>query len=496
MVPMDAPSRTIPIAEPRISSSGSWRELFSGAHLAAALVLAGGVAMYAMNTFLTAALLPSTIAEVGGSEYFAWVVTAFLIASVLASMLVTRLLGRFGAARGYLLAFAVFGAGTLGAALAPNMEFFLAMRVAQGLGGGLLTGLGYAVIRQALPEHLWTRATGLISAMWGVGTLIGPALGGLFAQLGIWRWAFALLAAVSFLLGALALRALPAGRGPAHPSGRFPVASLLALVLAASAFSVASIVPPGPATAVAILAGAALILGFVLFDRRASSSVLPAFTYRRGNPLKWIYLTLGIASAGAMLEVYLPRFGQEIAALPELPAGLLGATVSVGWSFVQIFSVSIESDRGRRRAMVLGPMLMVLGFGGYALLQLAGASAGTVWGWAAALVLAGSGIGLAFPHLSVAALRSAASPEESAKAAAGVSTAQLISNAVFSALIGVLVSLGSALGTAAPAATAASAAATSAAAMGAGVAVLALIGVGTALRATRSLRSGSTLSPA
>ncbi|PII96823.1 MFS transporter, partial [Leucobacter sp. OLES1] len=216
---MDTPSRTIPIAEPRIDS-GSWRELFSGAHLAAALVLAGGVAMYAMNTFFTAALLPSTIAEVGGSEYFAWVVTAFLIASVLASMLVTRVLGRFGAARGYLLAFAVFGTGTLGAALAPSMEFFLAMRVAQGLGGGLLAGLGYAVIRQALPEHLWTRATGLISAMWGVGTLIGPALGGLFAQLGIWRWAFALRAAVSFLLGVLALRALPAGRGPAHPNGR------------------------------------------------------------------------------------------------------------------------------------------------------------------------------------------------------------------------------------------------------------------------------------
>ncbi|PII84771.1 MFS transporter [Leucobacter sp. OLJS4] len=492
---MDTPSRTIPIAEPRIDS-GSWRELFSGAHLAAALVLAGGVAMYAMNTFFTAALLPSTIAEVGGSEYFAWVVTAFLIASVLASMLVTRVLGRFGAARGYLLAFAVFGTGTLGAALAPSMEFFLAMRVAQGLGGGLLAGLGYAVIRQALPEHLWTRATGLISAMWGVGTLIGPALGGLFAQLGIWRWAFALRAAVSFLLGVLALRALPAGRGPAHPNGRFPIASLSALVLAAAAFSIASIVPPGPATAGAILGGAALILGFVLLDRRASSSVLPAFTYRRGNPLKWIYLTLGIASAGAMLEVYLPRFGQEIAGLPELPAGLLGATVSVGWSFVQIFSVSIESDRGRRRAMVLGPVLMVLGFGGYALLQLTGASTGSAWGWAVALVLAGSGIGLAFPHLSVAALRSAATPEESAKAAAGVSTAQLISNAVFSALIGVLVSLGSALGSAAPAATAASAAATSAAVMGAGVAVLAFIGVGTALRATRSLRSGSTLSPA
>lgn len=493
---MDTSSPETPTAAPRIAPGGSWRELLSGAHLPAALVLAGGVAMYAMNTFLTAALLPSTIAEIGGSEYFAWVVTAFLVASVLASMLVTRLLGRVGAARGYLLAFAVFGLGSLSAALAPCMEVFLATRIAQGLGGGLLAGLGYAVIRQALPEHLWTRATGLISAMWGVGTLIGPALGGLLAQLGIWRWAFALLAAASFALGALALRALPASHARDRPSGRFPLAPLLALVLAAAAFSVASIVPPGVGTAVAILAGAALILGFVLLDRRASAPVLPALTYRRGNALKWIYLTLGIASAGAMLEVFLPRFGQQIAGLPELPAGLLGATVSVGWSFVQIFSVSIESDRGRRRAMVLGPVLMVLGFGAYALLQLAGASTGAVWGWAAALVLAGSGIGLAFPHLSVAALRSAATPEESAKAAAGVSLAQLISNAVCSALIGVLVALGSALGSADPTATAASAAATSAAVMGAGVAALALVGVGTALRATRSGRSGSTLSPA
>ena len=63
-----------------------------------------------------------------------------------------------------------------------------------GVAGGLLAGLGYAVIRAALPQALWTRASALVSAMWGVATIVGPATGGLFAQFGLWRWAFGAMA--------------------------------------------------------------------------------------------------------------------------------------------------------------------------------------------------------------------------------------------------------------------------------------------------------------
>ncbi|MFD0888110.1 MFS transporter, partial [Streptosporangium algeriense] len=139
---------------------GSWGDLFHRGHLAVALVLAGGVALYAMNLYLTAALMPSIVEEVGGERYYAWVATGFLMAAVIASMLVSRLLGALGASGAYVLGFLVFAAGAVLNALSPTMELLLVGRVVQGFGGGLLAGLGYAVIRSALPDRLWARAAG------------------------------------------------------------------------------------------------------------------------------------------------------------------------------------------------------------------------------------------------------------------------------------------------------------------------------------------------
>ena len=83
------------------------------------------------------------------------------------------------------------------------MELMLVGRTVQGAAGGLLAGLGYAVISTALPSWLWTKASALVSAMWGVGTLVGPAAGGLFAQFGSWRWAFGVLVVMTAGISAL-----------------------------------------------------------------------------------------------------------------------------------------------------------------------------------------------------------------------------------------------------------------------------------------------------
>lgn len=455
---------------------GSWGELLSPDHLPAALVLAGGVAMYATNVYVTAALLPSAITEIGGAKYFAWVATAFLTASVVSSMLVTRVLARFGAARAYTGAFLLFALGTLGNTVAPNMEVLLVGRAIQGLGGGLLAGLGYAVIRSALPERLWTRAAGLVSAMWGVGNLVGPTLGGLFAQWGIWRGAFALLAVVALLLAWVSRRAVPGSTAEAEHLPPIPVLSLVLLSAAAAAFSVTSVVPRGIPTVVGLAAAVVLLLGFVLRERVARTTVLPRATYRRGNPLKWIYLTLGLLSAGAMAEAFVPLFGQELAGLPPLAAGFLGASLSVGWTAAQLVSVTIERPPGRRLVMLAGPAFLALGLFAYAALVAEGTGLARVAAWAAALFAAGAGIGMAFPHLSVAAMRSSLDPAEGRQAAAGVSTTQLIANSVSSAIVGILVAAGgpSALG--------------SAQAMSIGIGVLAVLGIGAALLVLRGGR--------
>ncbi len=189
-----------------------WRALLGPRFLGTSTLLAGGVALYATNEFLTVSLLPSAIADIGGERLYAWVTTLYLVGSVVAASTVNAMLLRAGARMSFLLGLAVFGTGSVVCAAAPGMLVLLVGRTLQGAAGGLLAGLGYALINTALPRSLWTRASALVSAMWGVATVVGPAAGGLFAQFGLWRWAFGVMAMLTLAMAVLVPVVLPAGR--------------------------------------------------------------------------------------------------------------------------------------------------------------------------------------------------------------------------------------------------------------------------------------------
>jgi MFS family permease len=421
--------------------AGSWRELLGAKYLGISVVLAGGVALYATNEFLTISLLPNTVAEIGGSRLYAWVTTLYLVGSVIAATMVNPMLVRVGARPSYLMGLTVFGVSSLACGAAPNMEILIAARALQGVAGGLLAGLGYAVINAALPRSLWTRASALVSAMWGVATVVGPATGGLFAQFGLWRWAFVAMAVLTALMAMLVPIALPAGRGGPSaetPALRVPVWSLLLIGAAALAVSVAQIPHNIVATAGLLAAAVALVGLFAIVDWRMHAAVLPPSVFGPG-PLKWIYLAMGLLMVGAMVDTYVPLFGQRLAHLTPLAAGFLGAALAVGWTFSEIVSASLERPRAIGRVIAVAPVVVASGLALGALTQRDNASAGTVAAWTLALLIAGIGIGMAWPHLSVRAMDSVDDPAEGVAAAAAINTVQLISGAFGAGVAGVVV---------------------------------------------------------
>jgi MFS family permease len=420
---------------------GSWRALLGPGFLGTSTLLAGGVALYAINEFLTISLLPSTVADIGGERLYAWVTTLYLVGSVVAATTVSAALLRLGARPSYLLGLTGFGIGSMVCAAAPNMEVLLAGRTLQGAAGGLLAGLGYAVISTALPQALWTRASALVSAMWGVATVIGPAAGGLFAQFGLWRWAFGAVAILTAAMAALVPMVLPAGRADpdgAAPALKIPVWSLLLLGTAALAVSVAEI-PHSRAAMTALLAASVLLVAvFVVADRRMSVSVLPPNAFGSG-PLKWIYLTMALLMASAMVDMYVPLFGQRLAHLVPVVAGFLGAALAVGWTVSEIVSASLSSRRVIVRVVAAAPLVMAAGLALGAATQVENAPVGVAVLWALALTITGAGIGAAWPHLSAWAMQSVDGADEGGAAAAAINTVQLISGAFGAGLAGVVV---------------------------------------------------------
>jgi MFS family permease len=420
-------------------STGSWRELLGPKNLGASTVLAGGVALYATNEFLTISLMPSAVADIGGQRFYAWVTAVYLVGSVMAATTVHSLLMRLGPRWAYLLGLSVFGAGSLACATAPTIETLLVGRTIQGVAGGLLAGLGYAVINTALPSSLWTKASALVSAMWGVGTLVGPAAGGLFAQFGSWRWAFGVLVVLTGAMAVLVPIAMPKRKDADSDDARtpIPVWSLLLLGSAALAVGVAGIPHDVRATAGLLAVGAALVVVFVFVDHRLPAAVLPPSAFGSG-PLKWIYLTLGVLMAATMVDMYVPLFGQRLAHFTPVAAGFLGAGLAIGWTVGEIGSASLRSNRVITLTVAVAPLVMATGLAVGALTLTDGASIGLVAVWAVGLLITGAGVGIAWPHLSAWAMGCVDDPAEGPAAAAAINTVQLICGAFGAGLAGVV----------------------------------------------------------
>ncbi|MEJ2869458.1 MFS transporter [Actinomycetospora sp. OC33-EN08] len=430
-----------------------WAGLAAPGRRGAVGVLCGGVLLFATDTYVTASLLPSAIAEIGGERFYSWVVTVYLLPAVVTSALTGRALATWSAHRAYLLALLAFGVGSAIDAVAPSMAVLLVGRAVQGTGGGLLAGLAYALLRTALPRQLWTRGSAAISAMWGVGLLVGPVLGGAFAEAGLWRGAFVTMVVVT---GVIAL-AVPAGlrRAAARPPvarTAFPVLSVLLVGAATAVLSVSGLAVSGSAVGargIVVAAGGlvvalALLVGLVVHERRPGAArVLPLATFTRGGALGAVYVTAAVLIAVSAVETFVPLFGQRLGGLTPLVAGFLGVALAAGWVVGEMTSASFT--RGRL-LIGAGPLLTVLGF---VLLTLSQTPGGVVW-WAVGLVLAGVGVGVAWPHLTAGAMATGSSDDgredsddaEGDRASAAITMVQMLAVALGAAFAGVAVALG------------------------------------------------------
>ncbi|MFC5139607.1 MFS transporter [Actinomycetospora rhizophila] len=426
---------------------GSWAQMVAPGRRGAVTVLAGGTLMFAIDTYVTASLLPSAVAEIGGASFYAWPTTLFLLAAVVASSLTSRVLATVPAARAYLAALGVFALGALVDALAPSMAVLLAGRVVQGLGGGLLAAMGYALIRVTLPRTLWTRGSAVIAAMWGVALIVGPGLGGVLAEAGQWRWAFGALVIGSLVIAAIVPSALRRARAPISP-GPFPVGSVLLVGAAAAVLSVAGLAATPLVAGLGLLLALALLVLFVVHERRTSAAVLPRATFRPGSPLRWIYGLMAVLVGVSGVEAFVPLVGQQVAGLTPVLAGFLGVALGAGW----VLGEMVSASAGRARPRVLaGPVLLAAGTVLVAVSLLTFDGPVGVVLWAVGLLAGGAGIGTAWPHLAASAIggadpspgsEAAQDESEADKASAAVTTVQMLAVSVGTALGGVGLALG------------------------------------------------------
>ncbi|MCI3205483.1 MULTISPECIES: MFS transporter [Pandoraea] len=428
-----------------------WRDLLSGNNGWRSLALAGGVALHATNVYVATTVLPSIVREIGGLDLYSWNTTLFVVASILGSVFAAQMLSSLGPRVAYITALVGFSAGTMLCAAAPSMPWMLVGRTLQGFGGGILLALSYALIRIVFAPPLWSRAMGLVSGMWGVATLCGPALGGVFAQFGHWRWAFWSLLPVVVGLGLIIRAQVPAGRKVAGAEGTshandathaVPWFKVVLLCASAVAISLGAVVDSHVVAAVWMVLGLALAWWLAHRERsvrHALPRLMPTGAYSLRTRLGGLYAVMSLLGLAMTSEIYIPYFLQTIHGQTPFAAGYLAALMAAGWSVGSMTSAGRQGEAADRRVR-LGPVIVTVGMLALAwLLPQASlfASAAGVAGVCIALFGVGVGVGIGWPHL-LTRVMTAARPGEAGLASASITTVQLYSMALGSALAGLV----------------------------------------------------------
>ncbi|SDJ13674.1 MFS transporter [Variovorax sp. OV700] len=428
---------------PPPATAAAWSDLFRGRNGWRAVALTGGVALHAVNVHIVTTVLPSVVNEIGGLDWYAWSTTLFVVGSILGATLSVRLLAGLGPRGACLAALAAFTAGSMACAFAPAMPWLLAGRTVQGLGGGLLAALSYALIQLVFAPRLWPRAVALVSGMWGVATLCGPAVGGLFAEAGHWRWAFWSLLPLAALQALLVMVQLRPAAGVRHervarmpriPAVQIGLLAASVLVIAASEF-----LPALAWQAAGVALGLAFGVAATRIDLHAAVRLLPTGAYAVRAPMGAIYASVVLLLIGTTTEIFVPYFLQLLHGHSPLSAGYLTAAMAGGWSAGSLLS-SGRSGAGADRMLRAGPVACTLGLAALALLLPApGRLAPGLEALLAGLALGavGLGVGIGWPHL-VTRVMSLAPAGQEGLASASITTVQLYGMAVGAAVAGLV----------------------------------------------------------
>ncbi|WP_327285852.1 MULTISPECIES: MDR family MFS transporter [unclassified Streptomyces] len=362
-----------------------------------------GVLLAALDQTIVGTALPTIVADLGGGDHMSWVVTSYLLAETVATVLVGKFGDLFGRKLIFQVSAIVFITGSFLCGLASNMSLLILWRGVQGIGAGGLMVTSMALIADVVPLRERGKYQGAIGAVFGVATVIGPLLGGLFTDHLSWRWAFYVNVPIAILVVVAAARTIPSVRAAGGARIDYLGIALVAagssaLILATSwggneyAWSSGTIIG-------LFVAGVMALALFCLVETRAAEPMLPMRLFRNQvfTVCSVLSFVVGFAMLGAM--TFLPTYLQYVDGDSATVSGVRTLPLVIGLLIASVFSGNVTSKTGRYRIFPIVGCL-VMGIGLY-LLSRMGPGTGA-WLESLYMFVLGAGIGLCMQVLTIA----------------------------------------------------------------------------------------------
>ena len=305
-----------------------------------------------MEMTVTSTAMPTIIGELHGLEHYTWVASLYLLASTVTMPLYGRLADVLGRKRVIVGATAVFTAGSVMAAFSHSMVQLIAYRGLQGLGAGGIMPVVLTVLGDLFTLKERARMQGLFSAVWGISSLAGPALGAFLVSNFGWRWVF--LVNLPFgLLGLVVLVWKYHDRQKAHSTVLdLPGIALLAVASVALLSLVSGLGPGGFDRAFVIGLSATTVVavvGFVFQERRTSNPVLPPSLLMRREVGPNFLAMLFFGCVFLALDTFVPLFVQGGRGGGAGAAATVVTPVMLTWATCHIFIAPLMIRWGFRK---------------------------------------------------------------------------------------------------------------------------------------------------
>ncbi len=367
------------------------------------LALMLSTALIAIDSTILATAVPSIVGDLGGFAQGPWLFSVYLLAQAVSVPVYSKLADTVGRRPVVLVGIGVFLLGSVLCGFAWSMTSLIVMRAIQGLGAGAILPLTITIAGDIYTVAERARVQGYIASVWAVSAVVGPTLGGAFAQFASWRWIFFVNVPVclvaAWVLGRSYRESIARRHHRIDYAGAAVLTTSLALLILAALEGGQAWAWTSWQSIGSFVVGSLLLGSFLAIERRAAEPVLPLGLLTRRLIVTTVLISAVVGAIIVGSASFVPTFLEHTTGATPVVAGLALATLTVGWPISASQSGRLYLRIGFRATALIGLAITSLGSLG---LWLTSASP-SVWSTAAACFVVGFGLGLAATPTLIAA---------------------------------------------------------------------------------------------